>query len=172
MKYLRILTCLLLVSACGTVRVQTDYEQGQDWSAYATYNFYPDMQTGLSDLDARRLLDAVETVLRQRGFQQSEEPDFLVNIYSETYERPPGSSVGLGMGGTGRQVGGGVSVGFPVNGNGLERRITFDVIDRTRETLIWQAITTDRYREQADPAEREAQLMKVAQKAFASFPPR
>ncbi|MBC2839597.1 DUF4136 domain-containing protein [Robiginitalea sp. SC105] len=171
MKRILLLTCVFLLAGCAGIRLQTDYEREQQWAGYSTFNFYPDMQTGLSELDSRRLLDAVETVLRQQGFRQSEEPDFLVNVYGETYQRPSGSSFGLGIGGTGRNVGGGVSVGIPVEGNSLSRQLTFDVIDRAKESLVWQAITTDRFREDADPLERERQLYRVAEKAFSRFPP-
>lgn len=163
---------LLLVAGCGSVRVAYDYERGQDWSAYRTYDFYPDLQSGLSELDERRLLDAVDQVLKERGYRQSEDPDMLINIYGEAYRQAPGNTVGLGVGGTGGNVGGGISLGIPLNGSSLQRQLTFDLIDAARQVLVWQAVSTDGYRETADPSQREARFLNIAEKVFSGFPPR
>ncbi len=171
MKRLLMIFLFLALAACQSIRVQTDYERGQDWSSYSTYNLYPDLQTGLSDLDSRRLLSALETVLRQQGYRQAEDPDFLINITSDIYQSQTGSNIGLGVGGTGRNMGGGVSVGIPVSGSSLSRRITFDIIDQARNTLVWQGVSTDRFREDMDPLARERQLYRVVEKVFSKFPP-
>lgn len=168
------LFCLLLILGslgCSTLQVHHDYDRGIDWSAYGTYNLYPELNTGLSELDTRRLLEAVDSVLRAKGLQQSEEPDLLLNIFSETYRDAPRSSVGVGMGGMGRNVGGGVSVGIPVSGNGLQRVITFDLLDKASNDLRWQGVCTDRFSEGASPEAREARFRQIAMRVFAKFPP-
>lgn len=171
MKKPAILLLLFLLTACASIRVNYDYERGENWQAYQTYAFYPGMQTGLSELDTRRLLAAVETTLREKGYGQTEEPDFFVNIYSEIYQDAPDSNVGVGLGGTGRNIGGGVSVGIPLNAPGLKRRITFDLIDRSRDLLVWQAVSVDAFREDESPQQREERLQAVARKVFGGFPP-
>ena len=167
-----LLFLLLLAASCASVRVNYDYERGTDWTAYRTYAFYPGMETGLTELDTRRLQASVEEVLREKGYGQSEEPDFYINIYSESFKESPRSSVGVGMGGTGRNVGGGISVGIPVSSSGLKRNITFDLIDVTQDQLIWQAVSADSFEEDDTPAKREERLAAVARKVFSSFPPK
>lgn len=126
----------------------------------------------MSDLDTPRLLAAIEDVLREKGYQQSEDADLLLNIFSETYqEATPPSSVGVGLGGTGGNVGGGVSVGIPVSSSGLKQQIVFDLIDKGRDQLIWQAISTDSFRENMPPHKREERLRAIAYKVFSGFPP-
>jgi hypothetical protein len=171
MKKILLLLGVLLGLGCSSIQVHHDYERGVDWSAYRTYNFFPDMETGLSELDARRLTDAVDEVLRERGYQQSEESDLLLNIYSAVYENGPPSTVGIGMGGTGGNVGGGVSVGIPVSGSNLSRAITFDLLDAASKSLLWQGVSTDSFHEGASPEQREERFMQIAQRVFAKFPP-
>jgi hypothetical protein len=126
----------------------------------------------MSDLDTPRLLSAIEDVLREKGYQQSEDADLLLNIFSETYEEAaPGSSVGVGLGGTGGDVGGGVSVGIPISSSGLKQQIVFDLIDTGRDQLIWQAISTDGFRENMPPQKRGERLRAIAYKVFSGFPP-
>jgi hypothetical protein len=54
--FLSILTVLLLVS-CAPIYVNYDYEEATDFSKYKTYQYFGDMETGLSQLDTKRLLE-------------------------------------------------------------------------------------------------------------------
>ena len=171
MKKILLLLLALGGLGCSSIQVHHDYEPGVDWSAYRTFNFFPGMQTGLSDLDAGRLTDVLAEVMRDKGYQQSEEPDLLLNIYSDVYEDGPPSTVGIGMGGTGGNVGGGVSVGIPVSGSNLARVITFDLFDTASKSVLWQAVSTERFHEGATPEQREERFRQIAQRAFAKFPP-
>jgi hypothetical protein len=130
------------------------------------------MQTGLSDLDTRRLLKALDSVLLTKGFQSSEEPDFLINIESREYRMPQNSSVGVGLGGGGRNLGGGISVGLPVGQANREREIIFDFIDTQKDALFWQAVSISSYRDNASPWEREKQLNKIVGRVMSKYPPR
>jgi hypothetical protein len=160
-----------IVVSCTTVRVNYDYDKSTDFSNYSTYNYYPELNTGLSDLDSRRLMDALDSVMQTRGFLLSEEPDFLINIQSNAYRTPRGSAVGVGVGGTGGNVGGGVSIGLPLNRNNLEREIIFDLIDSQKDVLFWQAVSNSVYSENATPLNREKVLQQVVQKVFSKYPP-
>ncbi len=135
-KKLLLLVYLLLVS-CNAIRV--NYDKETDFSNYTTYNYYADMDTGLSELDTKRLLRSIDFVLRTKGLQLSEESDFLINIQSQTFQSPHGNTVGVGVSGTGRRVGGGVTIGIPMGNSKLERQIQFDFVDRVKDAIFWQA---------------------------------
>ncbi|MBT8286240.1 MAG: DUF4136 domain-containing protein [Flavobacteriaceae bacterium] len=162
---------LIMLSACSALKVDYDYDAQTDFSSFQTYNYYPDMQTGLSELDTRRLLSALDSVLISKGFKSSEEPDFFINIESREFGPTQNSNVGVGIGGGGRNVGGGVSIGVPLGGSGIEREILFDFIDSQRDILFWQAISTSSYRENASPAERERLLRQIVIKVMSKYPP-
>lgn len=130
------------------------------------------MDSGLSQLDEKRLLRALDSTLRAKGYLLAEEPDFLINILSSQYRRAPNNSVGVGLGGGGRNVGGGVSVGVPLGGSGIEREIQFDLVDSQKDALFWQAISESGYRDNASPSVREERLKKVVAKVFSKFPPK
>ena len=51
-----LLMYLLLVS-CNAIRVNYDYDKETDFSSYTTYNYYADMDTGLSELDTKTLVE-------------------------------------------------------------------------------------------------------------------
>jgi hypothetical protein len=77
----------------------------------------------------------------------------------------------VGVGGTGGNVGGGVSIGLPLNRNNLEREIIFDLIDSQKDVLFWQAVSNSDYSENATPLNREKVLQQVVQKVFSKYPP-
>jgi len=165
------LILFFLCCACTSLKVDYDYDSATDFSNYQTYNYYTDMQTGLSELDTRRLLAALDSVLLSKGFQSSEEPDFLINIESREFRAPQNSTVGVGLGGGGRNVGGGVSVGLPLGQSNREREILFDFIDSQRDVLFWQAISTSSFRENATPEEREQLFRKIVVRVMMKYPP-
>ena len=129
------------------------------------------MDTGLNNLDTNRLIDAIDSVMQQKGIKLAEEPEFLINIQSQSYYKPQNSSVGLGVGGTGGNVGGGVSIGVPVGGNSLERELVFDFVDSQKNQLFWQAISISNLNENADPITRERKIDEIVAKVFSKYPP-
>ena len=157
--------------SCGAIRVNYDYASETNFSRYTTYNYYPDLDTGLSELDTKRLLRAVDSVLEAKGIPIAENPDFLINIHSVSYRNNPNSSVGVGMGGTGRNVGGGVQVGIPLGSSGMSRDIIFDFVDTEKDALFWQAVSSSNFNENASPITRERLLRDVVAKVFSKYPP-
>lgn len=162
----------LLVASCTTIRVNYDYDKEVDFSNYTTYNYFSDMDSGLSQLDEKRLVRILDSTLTSRGYRLAEEPEFFINILSSEFRKVPNNSVGVGIGGTGRNVGGGISVGIPVGSSGVQRSIQFDFVDAQRDALIWQAVAESGYRENASPNVRENNLEALVQKVFSKYPPK
>ncbi len=172
MKNIVYIALVILFCSCNAVRVQTDYEKGTDFSNYSTYNYFDDMETGLSELDAKRLLKIFDIAMQGKGFLLSEEPDFFVNIESQTFITPQNNTVGVGVGGTGNNVGGGVSIGIPLGSSKVKREIQFDFVDSQKDMLFWQCIGKSLFNENSTPVEREKQLMEVVDKVLTKYPPK
>ncbi|APU10803.1 hypothetical protein A5M85_11085 [Cellulophaga lytica] len=168
-NYISLLFIILLVS-CNTVRVNYDYDKDLDFTAYTTYGFYRDMNTGLNDLDTKRLLNAIEDVMRTKGFKLAEEPELYINVTAQVYKGAPSNSVGVGLGGGGNNIGGGLSVGVPIGGAQLQREITFDFIDVQRDALVWQAVSVSGYKENQTPEAKELKLLQIVEKALSKYP--
>lgn len=162
---------LMFLVSCATIRVDYDYDKKTDFTNYTTYNYYPDMKVGLSELDTKRLLRAMDSMMRTKGMLLSEEPDFLINIQSSNFLAGSRNTIGVGVGSGGRNVGGGISFGVPVGGRKIGRQILFDLIDTQKDALFWQGTSESSYRENASPEERERTLMAIVQKVFSRYPP-
>lgn len=172
MKIFRYLLLVVLMSSCGTV-VNYDYEKTTDFSQYKTYNYFGDMQTGLSELDTKRLIRAIDSKLGTKGMTLSENPDFFIDIMSQDIQNRNNSNFGMGVGGTGGNVGGGISVGLPLGGTENTREIIIDFVDkRNGERLFWQAVSQSSFSGNLRPEQREAKFEAIIEKIFEAYPPK
>tara|TARA_R110001606_G_scaffold109837_3_gene235666 strand:- start:13 stop:531 length:519 start_codon:yes stop_codon:yes gene_type:complete len=162
---------LVVLTSCGAARVNYDYDSRTDFTSYATYNYFNDMETGLSELDEKRLMEAMDATLGEKGYMFAEEPDVFINIKSTVFKSQQGNNVGVGLGGGNRGIGGGVSIGIPVGGPKLTRELQIDFVDSNKDMLIWQAISESPFREGDTPAEKAEKLQAVVDKIFNNYPP-
>jgi len=163
---------LLVMVSCGVARVNYDYDNKTDFTSYSTYNYFSDMETGLSELDEKRLMDAMDATLGEKGYIFAEEPDVFINIKSSVFRSQPANNVGVGLGGGGGNIGGGVSIGIPVGGPKLTRELQIDIVDANKDILIWQAISESPFREGDTPIQKSEKLQAVVDKIFNKYPPK
>lgn len=133
--------CVALFSiSCASVSVAVDYDRQADFSTYKTYAFFKEGidRTPISDLDKKRILRAIEQNLNAKGMTVSENPDFLVNIFTKereninVYNNHP-YYWGWGMG-WGPFWGSGV---YNVSSN-TEGTLYIEFIDAKKRELVWQ----------------------------------
>ena len=172
MEFLRIIILILLVSACSPIYVNYDYEKGTDFSRYKSYNYYSDMQTGLSELDTKRLLDALDLQLKEKGFNLSNTPDFFIDIKSSEFQDLQRETVGVGVGGGGGNVGGGISIGLPIGQGNINRLITIEFVDENLKQLFWQAVSESSFNPKSNPEKREAKLNAIIERVLTKYPPK
>lgn len=172
MKNLSYYLLLLLIFSCAPIRVNYDYDKTTDFNTYKTYNYYTPLSTGLSELDSKRLLNALDAKMQSRGFTVSETPDFLINIQSNEYQEAQRNNVGVGLGGGGGNVGGGISIGIPMGQTNVTRQIIFDFVDDSKSGLFWQAVSESSYNPKSNPEKREAQLQAIVEKVLLKYPPK
>ena len=169
MKILSSLLLIILVVSCAPIRVNYDFEKGTDFNKYKTYSYYGDMETGLSELDTKRFLDALDAKMAVKGFTFSETPDFLVDIKSNEYQEVQRNNVGIGLGGGGN-MGGGISIGIPIGQSNINRQITVNFVDENGYGLFWQAVSESSFNPNATPEKREKLFNSIAEKMLAQYP--
>lgn len=172
MKFLKTIALSLLIVSCAPIYVNYDYEKETDFTKYKTYNYYSDMKTGLSELDTKRLLDALDAKMTAKGFTLSDTPDFFIDIKSREFQAAQRQTVGVGLGGGGRNVGGGVSIGLPIGQANVNREITIDFVDENKKQLFWQAVSESSFKPNATPEKRETRLNAIIEKVLVQYPPK
>ncbi|WP_147677279.1 DUF4136 domain-containing protein [Algibacter pacificus] len=172
MKIAKVIALVFLFASCAPIYVNYDYEKGTDFTKYKSYNYYADMKTGLSELDTKRLLNILDVQLQEKGFILSETPDFFIDIKSSEFKGAQRQTVGVGVGGTGRHVGGGISIGLPIGQAQVTRKITFDFVDENIKQLFWQAVSESSFNPNSTPEKRENGLNTIVTKVLKQYPPK
>lgn len=171
-KTLYLVLLALTIISCGGMHVDYDYDKKADFTAFKTYNYMPDMQTGMSQLDLNRLMKATDSLLQSRGYVMQQNPSLLIDITSSQYEQPSSNSIGVGIGGGGGNVGMGVGGGIPIGGRELHQTVTFNLVDAAKDALIWQAVSDSNLKIKTTPKDRQAYFYKLIDKVFKKFPPK
>ncbi|MEL6810011.1 MAG: DUF4136 domain-containing protein [Bacteroidota bacterium] len=163
---------LLLFSSCGPA-VYVDYEKEQDFSQFTTYQFYSNIDSGLNQLDNKRIVRAIDSVLQQRGFKRTDNNRFFIDFYANESISNSRNTLGVGIGGGGGNVGVGVSGGIPIGGAVVNQQLTIDIVDASaNQKLVWQAVVESQLKERSTPKQKEDYYFQVVQKALNKFPPK
>ena len=171
MKALTFILISILFLSCGAT-MAVDYDKQVDFSKYISYNFFPTIDSGLGDLDERRIMKITDSLLHLRGFVKNENPQLYINFYANESLSGPRSTIGIGVGSGGGNLGIGVSGGIPIGGRLIEQQLTVDFIDVEKDELVWQAVALSEIKEQATPQQKEAYYVTIIQKILAKYPPR
>ena len=172
MKLSKYIILLALTVSCNAPQAVYDYDEKVNFSTLNTYKIYPDLVTNLNQLDDQRIISILNEKLAQKGFTTSETPQIYVNFYASSYETPSRNTLGVGVGGTGRNVGVGVSGGIPLGGPETYLRLTIDFIDTEKDSLIWQAEVEGQLNNNTTPQKREESLRLMIDKALKGYPPK
>jgi len=171
MKYFAIVCVLLSLYSCGTT-VGVDFDTEKDFSKYTTFNFYSPLASGLNELDEKRIMQITDSLLGAKGMIRSENPQILINFYSSEFISNSRNSIGIGMGSVGRNTSVGISGGIPIGGKEVNQQITIDFIDAQLDALVWQAKADGRYKEKANPQQKQNYYTQILTKIFNKYPPK
>ena len=169
---LTIIASLFLLFSCATPKVVYDYDKEANFDSYKTFNFYPDIQLNMNQLDSTRVLRNIENALVSKGFQKSSNPDIFVNVTTDLFETPSNKSIGIGLGSGGRNVGVGISGGIPIRSNTLTQVFKVDFVDVAKDILIWQGTYEGRLKKRMTPEAKNDYFKITFEKIFSEYPPK
>ena len=140
-KFLFFSFFFLLLSACSSVNVNSDYDKKVDFTQFKTFAFH---KTGIdkatiSDLDKKRILHSIDEVMSSKGFSKSEKPDLLIAFFTKEREQVnvnqynSGWGYGWGYGWNPYLWGGNTTISRYSEGT-----LYIDIIDAKKKELIWQ----------------------------------
>ncbi|MCX2679421.1 DUF4136 domain-containing protein [Galbibacter sp. EGI 63066] len=167
-----ILVIALMMGACTSVRVATDYDRKVDFGKYKTFAFYkPGIdKADISDLDKKRILRSIQYELTARGYQLSENPDILVSIFTTEVDRVSVyNNMGWGWGWYRSPFWGGY--GYNNVSTQTEGSLYIDLIDAGAKELVWQGKGTGHLITNGDITKKEERIHEFVKEILAKFPP-
>ncbi|QYJ67206.1 DUF4136 domain-containing protein [Flavobacterium litorale] len=168
-KLLSLVFIALLVASCSPIRVATDYDDEVNFSTYKTYAFFKEGidKAKISDLDKKRILRAIDAEMQKKGFIKSENPDILVNMFTNSNQRVDVDQWGGAWGwGWNPWMWGG---NFTTVSTVTEGTLYIDFIDARKKDLIWQGIGTGVLT--LDRDEKQERINEFVAEIIAQFPP-
>lgn len=178
----------LFLTSCVSIRVVADYDREANFDTYKTYAFY---KTGIdkaqiSDLDKKRILNAIDREMGLRGYSKSQEPDILVSIFTKEREQVDvyNNNFGWGWGGFGW---GGWGLGYnpwlwgpgwgwgggfgPNVSTRTEGSLYIDLIDAKNKELVWQGRGVGTLNNTNNIDKKEERIRLFVSEILEAYPP-
>jgi len=179
-KYLVGALIALAISACSSIPVSQDFEQGFDFSGLKTFAWDQNENTewGLTsnELVDRRIRSAIENTLTEQQFSQvdSAQADFLI-LYNVVVEQRISSSnvsggVSMGRSTRGRHGSIGISTGSQVRTYD-QGTLLIDVIDVAGDKLVWRGVSAQALPDLSDPQRLTDHVNNTVAAILVQFPP-
>jgi hypothetical protein len=153
---------------CSSSKVMTDFDNTIIFSDFKTYSFYEDVGQGLNELDVNRVTSALKLEMKQRTFQEVENPDFFINVTSKISEKPNKNLMGVGLGNGGF----GLSGGIPIGGKKLNEEFVIEFVNAKTDQVIWEGILNSTIKEKRTPEQKELHFNEIIKKILDSYSPK
>jgi hypothetical protein len=164
---------LLAFASCSSVKVYSDFDNKVDFSQYKTYAFHKNGidKVEISELDKKRILNAIDRELSNKGMVKSDNPDLLINIFTKEREKIDVNQFNMGWGygwgwGWNPYLWGGRSTYAT---SSTEGTLYIDLIDAKKKELVWQGEGVGYLTE--DRREKEKRINEFVAKILTQFPP-
>lgn len=185
MKKIPILLLLpLLLAACSSVKVTSDYDGDVDFAAHKTYEYYgwaEESDKILNRFDKERIESSFGEEFSKRGMEYVEEGgDLVVVLFIVVEQKTQKTANTTSTGGYGGYYGGyyGYGPGYGWGGGHSTTTISeydyqvgtlvCDVFDAKEQKLIWEGIGTGTINE--NPAKREKSIPAAVKLIMAKYP--
>ena len=170
MKTLKFLSLIILItlSSCSSVMVNADYDKKVSFTNYKSYAY---LKSGIdkaeiSDLDKKRILNAIDEVMQSKGFSKSENPDVLISIFTKERERVDvHQNFGWGWGWNPYW-----GMGFNSVYTTPEGTLFIDIIDAKSKELVWQGEGSGYLTK--NPEKKDARIKEFVLKILEQYPPK
>jgi hypothetical protein len=175
MKTINLLTVFLLLvfGSCSSVKVYSDFDNKVDFTQYRTYAFHKNGidKVEISQLDKKRILNAIDRELVNKGMIKSNNPDLLINIFTKEREKIDVNQFNMGWGygwgwGWNPYLWGGRNTYAT---SSTEGTLYIDLIDARKNELIWQGEGVGYLTE--NRREKEKRINEFVAKILEQFPP-
>lgn len=163
MRYLTFFVLSCLFMACKTTSV-VDYEKGLNWDPQKTYQYYDEMNSGLSPIDQERVVKNIDSLLQLKGFQKVEKCHYKVSYFVEEVISEPATLID--------ENGLEYVVENPLSPAKILQRLTIEIRDATlNEKLLWQGIHEGNYSQKTSEKRKDLYYSKAIAEMLAAFPP-
>ena len=170
MKTLKLLSLIILItlSSCSSVMVNADYDKKVSFTNYKSYAY---LKSGIdkaeiSDLDKKRILNAIDEIMPTKGLSKSGTPDVLISIFTKERERVDVyQNYGFGWGWNPYW-----GMGYSNVTTTPEGTLFIDIIDAKTKELVWQGEGSGYLTKNTE--KKDARIKEFVSKILEQYPPK
>lgn len=170
MKTLKFLSLIILItlSSCSSVMVNADYDKKVSFTNYKSYAY---LKSGIdkaeiSDLDKKRILNAIDEIMPTKGLSKSGTPDVLISIFTKERERVDVyQNYGFGWGWNPYW-----GMGYSNITTTPEGTLFIDIIDAKTKELVWQGEGSGYLTKNTE--KKDARIKEFVSKILEQYPPK
>ena len=157
-------------------KVSYDFDKAANFAGYKTYALKDGTKVGQQLIDDR-IVSAIETQLKEKGFTKSDSgPDVFV-VYHVAFDKEKdistySSGYGGGYGPYGWGWGGGMSTQTTQVRDILIGTLVVDMADAKKGQLAWRGMAVKEVKTQASPEKRDKSINEAMKKIFKNYPPK
>jgi hypothetical protein len=165
---------LSVLSACSPLKVTVDYDKNVEFKEFKTYMILPWRKENsklVNEIDKRRLYDALNNELSERGYQQvKSDADLAVNLMVIIQEKSNVTAYKshYNYGGYYYPYGYGYSNIRYDSQEYLQGTVIIDIFDNKAKKLIWQGAAVAEIDE--NPRNREKRIPRAMDRIFWEYP--
>lgn len=157
--------------SCSTQNVAVDYDRQQDFSQLRDYRMEFVDDSSDNELLMGSIRMALQNELSTKGMNYNANSDVLIKIQPNEYiTQTRSSNVGIGVGSSGRNFGGSMHIGIPINTQKLNQDFKVSIYN-TQNHLVWDSKLSIRMPANASPETAETNIQKGVRKLFKNYPP-
>ncbi|MFC1518907.1 DUF4136 domain-containing protein [Pseudomonadota bacterium] len=181
MKKLFVAAAVLALSACSTLKTNTDFDPAVSFDQYKTYSWVEkknqDASYHLDGLMDQRVRDAVNNELGQKGLTKADitEADLLVNYLTKVDKKINVDTFNTSFGYYpyyGRRGWGGAGMNTQTTVREYEvGTLIVDLIDNKTGNLVWRGSVADTIRNKNTPEERVQIINSAISQVMLHYPP-
>ncbi|MGZ3481275.1 MAG: DUF4136 domain-containing protein [Myxococcaceae bacterium] len=175
-RRLGLLTSLLVLAACSSVKVQTEYDRAANFKGYQTYAYIA-QQPGPEEAPAVRdprireaVVRGVDAGLAAKGLKRTEpdqSPDLLVAVHGFATNRIDVQNYGYSYSTTPYGYYPGLSTPSVEVRQYRDGTLIIDLIDATTKQMVWRGTATDTF----NPGAEAKAIANAIDKTLAEYPP-
>jgi hypothetical protein len=180
-SYILTVLIALTLSACSSIPVSHDFEQGFDFSGLKTFAWESNEDNswgvaGSNQLLDRRIRGAIENGLVSRQFSQVDaaQADFLIsyNVVVDQRIRSSNLSGGVSVGRSSRGRHGSIGIGTGSQVHTYEQGTLYiDVVDVASDKLVWRGVSSQALPDLSDPQRLTDHVNATVAAILEQFPP-
>ena len=169
-KHFFIISLTLFISACSTIKIETDFDESVDFSTLNTFILIHKDSNGSDTLTNDRISHALTQILNEKGFHNidTERADFLVTFHTSV-ESKTRIDTDYQMMGRYPYRYGGTAIQTTTAYNYKEARLIVDFLEPNENKIIWRGIAVDYLKKQSTPQERNIYIQKVVNELLETF---